>query len=78
MPTIVSCACGKQYRADDSLAGRTVKCRSCGRAIEIPAPFNVVAVYPIAIAKNAPQREDIATWFDWLELDDFVTFGGKP
>lgn len=28
--------------------------------------------------KNAPHREDIATWFDWLELDDFVTFGGRP
>lgn len=28
--------------------------------------------------QNAPQREDIATWFDWLELDDFVTFGGRP
>jgi hypothetical protein len=28
--------------------------------------------------KNAPQRDDIATWFEWLELDDFVTFGGKP
>jgi hypothetical protein len=27
--------------------------------------------------KNAPHREDIATWFDWLELDDFVTFGGR-
>ncbi|MDB6093773.1 MAG: hypothetical protein JWM32_1335 [Verrucomicrobia bacterium] len=28
--------------------------------------------------KNAAQREDIATWFDWIELDDFVTFGGRP
>jgi hypothetical protein len=28
--------------------------------------------------KNAPNREDIVTWFDWLELDDFVSFGGKP
>jgi len=27
--------------------------------------------------KNAPDREDISTWFDWLELDDYVTFGGK-
>jgi len=27
--------------------------------------------------KNAPKREDIATWFDWLELDDYVTYGGK-
>ena len=29
-------------------------------------------------AKNAPEREDIGTWFDWLDLDDYVTFGGKP
>jgi hypothetical protein len=28
--------------------------------------------------KNAAHREDIATWFDWLELDDYVTFGGRP
>ena len=27
--------------------------------------------------KNAPQRQDIATWFDWLELDDYVSYGGK-
>jgi hypothetical protein len=27
--------------------------------------------------KNAPKRDDISTWFDWLELDDYVTFGGK-
>jgi hypothetical protein len=28
-------------------------------------------------AKLAPKREDIATWFDLLDLDDYVTFGGK-
>ena len=28
--------------------------------------------------KNGAHRDDIATWFDWLELDDFVTYGGKP
>lgn len=28
--------------------------------------------------KNAgPDREDISTWFDLLDLDDFVSFGGK-
>jgi hypothetical protein len=27
--------------------------------------------------KTAPQREDIATWFDLLDLDDYVSFGGK-
>lgn len=26
----------------------------------------------------APHRSDIATWFDLLDLDDFVSFGGKP
>jgi hypothetical protein len=25
----------------------------------------------------APGREDIATWFDLLDLDDYVSFGGK-
>lgn len=28
--------------------------------------------------KNAAHREDIGTWFEWLELDDFVTYGGRP
>jgi hypothetical protein len=25
----------------------------------------------------APKREDVATWFELLDVDDFVTFGGK-
>jgi len=24
----------------------------------------------------APKREDIATWFDMLDLDDYASFGG--
>ncbi|HEY5911549.1 MAG TPA: DUF5069 domain-containing protein [Verrucomicrobiae bacterium] len=28
-------------------------------------------------SKLAPQREDISTWFDLLDLDDYVSFGGK-
>lgn len=28
--------------------------------------------------KLAPQREDISTWFEFLDLDDYVSFGGKP
>jgi hypothetical protein len=27
--------------------------------------------------KMAPKREDVATWSDLLDIDDFVTFGGK-
>ena len=28
-------------------------------------------------AAVGPRREDVATWFDLLDLEDFVTFGGK-
>jgi hypothetical protein len=28
-------------------------------------------------AKTAPKREDIASWFDLLDVDDYVSFGGK-
>ena|SRR6266850_4580837 len=28
-------------------------------------------------AKASAKREDIATWFDLLDLDDYVSFGGK-
>jgi hypothetical protein len=27
--------------------------------------------------KIAPKREDISTWFDLLDTDDYVSFGGK-
>ena len=29
-------------------------------------------------SKAAPKREDISSWFDLLDVDDHVTFGGKP
>jgi hypothetical protein len=28
-------------------------------------------------SKMAPKREDISGWFDILDLDDYVSFGGK-
>jgi Domain of unknown function (DUF5069) len=28
-------------------------------------------------SKIAPKREDVVTWFDMLDLDDYVSFGGK-
>ena len=30
------------------------------------------------VGKFAKDREDIKTWFDLVDLDDHVTFGGKP
>jgi hypothetical protein len=31
-----------------------------------------------AVGKFTTTREDIRTWFDLLDLDDYCTFGGKP
>ncbi len=30
------------------------------------------------VAKAAPKREDIYTFFDMLDVDDYASFGGKP
>jgi hypothetical protein len=30
------------------------------------------------VKKFSPIREDINTWFDLLDLDDYCSFGGKP
>jgi Domain of unknown function (DUF5069) len=29
------------------------------------------------VGQHSKTREDIKTWFDALDLDDFVSFGGK-
>jgi hypothetical protein len=29
-------------------------------------------------SKAAPKREDVGTWFELLDIDDFLTFGGQP
>ncbi len=29
-------------------------------------------------AKYAPKREDVGSWFDLLDIDDYVSYGGKP
>jgi hypothetical protein len=34
--------------------------------------------FAAAVAKLSTAREDIRTWFDLLDLDDHVTFGGRP
>ena len=29
------------------------------------------------VAAGGAEREDIATWFDYIDLDDYASFGGK-
>ena len=42
-----------------------------------PADIEARAYFHELHTKAGPKREDIATWFDLLDLDDHVTFGGK-
>jgi len=50
--------------------------RFCER--RAPADIESRQFFNEAHSKLAPAREDIVTWFDLLELDDYVSFGGKP
>jgi len=43
----------------------------------VPADIESRAHYNEMQSKIAPAREDIVTWFDMLDVDDYVTFGGK-
>ena len=36
-----------------------------------------LALFAEFVGKLSKTREDIKTWFDVLELDDYVSFGGK-
>jgi Zn finger protein HypA/HybF involved in hydrogenase expression len=38
MPLVASCDCGNQIKAKRELAGKKVKCPSCGDALRLPHP----------------------------------------
>ena len=46
----------------------------CTRA---PAGAEMKQFVAESLQQIAPKRADISTWFEWLDLDDYVTFGGK-
>ena len=43
----------------------------------VPADIESREHYNEMQSKLAPAREDVITWFDMLDLDDYVSFGGK-
>jgi hypothetical protein len=44
----------------------------------VPTDNESRAYFSEILTKAAPKREDIGTWFELLDLDDYTTFGGKP
>ncbi len=43
----------------------------------VPTDFETRSFFNDYHKKMGEHREDIANWFDLLDLDDYVTFGGK-
>jgi hypothetical protein len=62
---------GKHKRPDAEIANWSQV--AAGRA---PADLESREYFNGLQKTTAPKREDIATWFELLDVDDFVTFGG--
>jgi hypothetical protein len=50
---------------------------STHREQRVPADTESREYFHSIHSKVAPKREDIATWFDLLDMDDYASFGGK-
>lgn len=51
---------------------------STWHATRAPGELEMRAFFNSLHAAAAPERADIEGWFDLLDLDDYVTYGGKP
>jgi hypothetical protein len=62
----------KHKRTEAEIASWSAHC-----AQRAPADTDSREFFQGEQAKVASKREDIATWFDLLDVDDYVSFGGK-
>jgi hypothetical protein len=51
---------------------------SCGQIHRVPGDIESREFFHGIHKEVAPHREDIVTWFDLLDLDDYASYGGKP
>jgi hypothetical protein len=58
-------------------SGAEIAAWSADQEQRVPTDPDSRAFFNELHAKAAPHREDVATWFDLLDLDDYVSFGGK-
>lgn len=61
---IVTCQCGQQFRARADLAGKRVKCLTCGAPIDVPA---------VQAASNPASASEGDFWDDLGALEDAST-----
>ena len=62
----------KHKRTESEIAAWSAYC-----AQRAPADIESREFFQGEHARVAPKREDIVTWFDYLDLDDYVSFGGQ-
>lgn len=53
MPIHLTCACGARYKAEERLAGKLIRCRSCGNLVAIPGD------YELSSSSEAPETSDL-------------------
>ena len=66
-----------QKNAKKKPSDAAITCWSANQEQRAPMDTDSREFFQGIHAKIAPKREDIATWFDLLDLDDYVSFGGK-
>jgi hypothetical protein len=54
MPIRLTCPCGKALNVADTMAGKTVKCPGCGKAIQVPGGGTAPRAQQAAPARPAP------------------------
>ena len=61
----------KNKPAESEIAAWSAYCEQ-----RVPADVESREFFHEVHSKMAPKREDIGTWFDLLDLDDYISFGG--
>jgi hypothetical protein len=64
---------GKNKRADSEIAAWSAHAEQ-----RAPSDAESREYFNELQTKAAPKREDLSTWFDLLDVDDYVSFGGQP
>jgi len=62
----------KHKRTEAEIAAWSAHC-----AQRAPADVESREFFQGEHSRIAPKREDVVTWFDYLDLDDYVSFGGQ-
>jgi hypothetical protein len=50
---------------------------SAHQEARVPSELDAREFFQKLHKKAGPHRVDVATWFDLLDLDDYISFGGK-